>query len=62
MDIYNVLLLHYIQLQNRTEDDIIHLEQIIQKESLYTVNETSPFLPEETEIARKIREGKKHEH
>jgi hypothetical protein len=61
MDIYNSLMLHYLQ-QHRSEKDIQHLQHIIRTQNLFVVNETSEFDPEATEVARQAREAGKHDH
>lgn len=62
MDIYNVLLLHYLHMQ-RTEQDIQQLHDIVTTKQLWVVNETTAYRPDLLSSGRKTEaEKKKQQH
>ena len=54
MDVYSILMLHYLK-QQRNDKDIVYLQKIVRDKDLWTVDDTTPFDPVTTTIAKKAR-------
>jgi hypothetical protein len=54
MDIYSVLLLHYLK-QQRSESDIENLQTLAAERNLWSFEDTTLFDPDATAVAKKAR-------
>jgi hypothetical protein len=54
MDVYSILMLHYLK-QNRNDDDIQALQRVAEEKKLWNYHDTSSYDPEATALAKKAR-------